>query len=55
MLELGQAECEALLKTGSPIAIKLLSTLNDGLIAALRDSDHRLLQIERKTHYEGVQ
>jgi glycine/D-amino acid oxidase-like deaminating enzyme len=55
MLELGQAECEALLKTESPMALKFLSTLNDGLIAALRDSDLRLLQIERKTHYEGEQ
>jgi CRP-like cAMP-binding protein len=55
LLEIGQAECETLLKTGSSIAIKFLSTLNDGLIAALRDSDLRLLQIERKNHYEGVQ
>ena len=55
MLEIGQAQCENLLKTGSSIAIKFLSTLNDGLIEALRDIDLRLLQIERKNHYEGVQ
>jgi hypothetical protein len=55
MLEIGQAECETILKTGSSIATKFLSTLNDGLIEALRDSDLRLLQIERKDHYEGVQ
>ena len=54
MLEIGQAECENLFKTGSSIALKFLSTLNDGLIAALRFSYLRLLQIERKNHYEPV-
>jgi CRP-like cAMP-binding protein len=55
MLEIGQAECESLLNTRSSIALKFLPTLNDGLIAALRDSDLRLLEIERKNHYEGAQ
>ena len=54
MLEIGQAECENLFKTRSSISLKFLSTFNDGLIAALRDSDLRLLQIERKNHYEPV-
>ncbi|MFZ0209554.1 MAG: cyclic nucleotide-binding domain-containing protein, partial [Roseiarcus sp.] len=54
MLEIGQAECETLLKTRSSIALKFLSTLNDGLIAALRDSDLRLLQIERKNHQKPL-
>jgi glycine/D-amino acid oxidase-like deaminating enzyme len=52
LLEIGQAECETLLRSGSPIAIKFLSTLNEGLIRALRDADLRLLRIERKNHYE---
>jgi CRP-like cAMP-binding protein len=57
LLEIGQAECESLLGNGSPIAIKFLSTLflstlNEGLINALRDADLRLLRIERKNHYE---
>jgi hypothetical protein len=55
MLEIGHAECETLLNTRSSIALKFLSALNDGLIAALRDSDLRLLQIERKNHYEAMQ
>jgi CRP-like cAMP-binding protein len=54
LLEIGQAECESLLKNGSPIAMKFLSTLNEGLIAALRDADLRLLKIERKNHYEAA-
>ena len=52
LLEIGQAECESLLRSESAIAIKFLSTLNEGLIAALRDADLRLLKIERKNHYE---
>jgi len=32
--------------------MKFLSTLNEGLIRALRDADLRLLKIERKNHYE---
>ena len=54
LLEIGQAECESLLKNGSPIAMKFLSTLNEGLIAALRDADLQLLKIERKNHYEAA-
>jgi hypothetical protein len=54
LLEIGQAECETLLRSESPLAIKFLSTLNEGLIKALRDADLRLLRIERKNHYEGA-
>jgi hypothetical protein len=55
MIEIGQAECEMLLKSKSSIALKFLATLNDGLIAALRESDLRLLQIERSNHDDGAQ
>jgi glycine/D-amino acid oxidase-like deaminating enzyme len=55
MIEIGQAECEMLLKSKSSIALKFLATLNDGLIAALRESDLRLLQIERSNHNDGAQ
>jgi hypothetical protein len=44
-----------LLKSKSSIALKFLATLNDGLIAALRESDLRLLQIERSNHDDGAQ
>ena len=48
LLEIGQTQCEQLLKSGSSTAIKLLATLNEGLILALRNADLRLMQIDRQ-------
>jgi len=48
LLELERGPCEQLLRGGSELAIKLLATLNDGLISALRGADTRLLQIEEQ-------
>ena len=48
LLEIGRAQCERLLGNGSSTAMKFLSTLNDGLIGALRNSDLRLMQIENQ-------
>ena len=46
LLEMPRSRCERLLRGGSPLAIKLLETLNEGLILALRDADRRLMQLE---------
>jgi CRP-like cAMP-binding protein len=46
LLEMSRDRCERLLRGGSPLAIKLLETLNEGLISALRDADRRLMQLE---------
>jgi hypothetical protein len=48
LVEIGRAQCERLLGNGSSTAMKFLSTLNDGLIAALRNSDLRLMKIENR-------
>jgi len=47
LLEIEREPCEALLRSGSEIALKLLATLNEGLILALRGADLRLMQLER--------
>ena len=39
LLELERGPCEQLLREGSALAIKLLASLNDGLISALRGAD----------------
>jgi CRP-like cAMP-binding protein len=46
LLEMPRSRCERLLEGGSSLAIKLLETLNEGLISALRDADRRLMQLE---------
>ena len=46
LLELERAECERLLERRSPLALKLLAVLNDGLIAALRGADRRRIKLE---------
>jgi glycine/D-amino acid oxidase-like deaminating enzyme/CRP-like cAMP-binding protein len=46
LLELDRAECERLLALGSPLSLKVLGLLNDGLISALRGADRRLMRIE---------
>ncbi len=46
LVELGRAACQRLLDRRSPLALKLLTVLNDGLIAALRGADRRLMRLE---------
>jgi len=53
LLEIGRAQCERLLHRGSSTAIKFLSTLNDGLISALRSADLRLMRIDRQNLSEA--
>ena len=53
LLEMPRSHCERLLEGGSPLAIKLLETLNEGLISALRDADRRLMQLEGRTQRSG--
>src|SRR5262249_44372606 len=45
LAELERDQCEQLLHERSPLALKLLATLNQGLISALRGADRRLMQI----------
>jgi glycine/D-amino acid oxidase-like deaminating enzyme len=47
LLEIEREPCQRLLESGTPTALKLLATLNEGLIAALRKADLRLMQIEQ--------
>ncbi len=46
LVELERAECERLLERKSPMALKLLAVLNDGLISALRGADRRRMKLE---------
>jgi glycine/D-amino acid oxidase-like deaminating enzyme len=48
-LEMSRDRCERLLGGGSPLAIKFLETLNEGLISALRDADRRLMELEGRS------
>jgi hypothetical protein len=48
LLELERSGCEALLRNGSPTALKLLATLNDGLVTALRGADLRLMKLDQE-------
>jgi glycine/D-amino acid oxidase-like deaminating enzyme len=48
LLELERSGCEALLRSGSPTALKLLATLNDGLVTALRGADLRLMKLDQE-------
>jgi hypothetical protein len=36
------------LRSGSPTALKLLATLNDGLVTALRGADLRLMKLDQE-------
>jgi CRP-like cAMP-binding protein len=47
LLELQEAPCARLLASRTPLALKLLSALNQGLIAALRGADRRLMKLDR--------
>lgn len=53
LLEMSRGRCERLLRGGSPLAIKFLETLNEGLISALRDADRRLMQLEGRSPAAG--
>jgi CRP-like cAMP-binding protein len=46
LVELERQECERLLHSRSPLSLKLLALLNDGLISALRGADRRLMMLE---------
>ncbi len=46
LVELERPECERLLERKSPIALKLLAVLNDGLISALRGADRQRIKLE---------
>ena len=52
LVELERAECERLLERKSPLALKLLGALNDGLIAALRGADRRRIKLEYEDDVE---
>ena len=54
LVELERAECERLLERKSPLALKLLGALNDGLIAALRGADRRRIKLEYEDDVEPV-
>jgi glycine/D-amino acid oxidase-like deaminating enzyme len=47
LLEIEREPCQRLLASGSLTALKVLATLNEGLIAALRGADLRLMQIDQ--------
>jgi CRP-like cAMP-binding protein len=46
LAEIDREACERLLAGPQAIALKLLGALNRGLIAALREADHRLMRLE---------
>ncbi|HUO51190.1 MAG TPA: cyclic nucleotide-binding domain-containing protein, partial [Gemmatimonadaceae bacterium] len=47
LLELERDAAERLLGDASPMALKLLGVLNEGLIAALRGADRRAMELEQ--------
>jgi len=46
LAEIHPDACERLLASGSPIALKLLAALNEGLVAALRAADRNLMRLD---------
>jgi CRP-like cAMP-binding protein len=46
LVELERADCEALLDARSSLSLKLLGVLNDGIIAALRAADRRIMKLD---------
>ncbi len=46
LAEIHPDACERLLASGSPIALKLLAALNQGLVAALRAADRNLMRLD---------
>ena len=55
LLEIGQAECIRLLRSGTSMALKFLSVLNQGLVSALRNADRRLIKIDQKHLSLGIE
>ena len=53
LLEMGRGHCERLLRSKSTTALKFLSTLNEGLILALRAADRRLMGLESQNPAAG--
>ena len=53
LLEFERGPCERLLRSRSATALKLLATLNEGLISALRGADHRLMQLDQQDFVVG--
>ena len=53
LLEIMRGPCEDLLRDGSILALKLLATLNEGLILALRGADLRLMQLDKAGPIKG--
>ena len=53
LLEIMRGPCEELLRDGSILALKLLATLNEGLILALRGADLRLMQLDKAGPIKG--
>jgi hypothetical protein len=46
LLEMEQAPCAILFGSRSPTALKFLAAVNQGLIAALRGADRRLMRLQ---------
>ena len=53
LLEIVRGPCEDLLRGGTILALKLLATLNEGLILALRGADLRLMQLDKAESLKG--
>ena len=53
LAEIDAASCERLLNSGNPLALKLLSALNQGLVAALRSADRQLMRLNEDREREG--
>jgi hypothetical protein len=54
LAELERDQCVQLLQERSPLALKFLATLNQGLISALRGADRRLMQINAQAGPSSV-
>ena len=56
LLEIDQRPCARLFESRSPLALKFLAALNQGLIAALRGADRRLMRLQGEdnalTHFD---
>ncbi len=49
LAEIDAAACERLLDSGSPMALKLLGALNEGIVTELRAADRQLMRTESRT------
>jgi len=53
LAEIDAASCERLLNNRTPLALKLLAALNQGLVAALRAADRQLMRLTEERPDEG--